>query len=295
VDENRHRLTLPAPLERLRPAWWTLRRGAILLRHRARRALPVDAEKIAAVQKVFILSTGRTGTMFLAHFFDGHSAQVRAYHEPYPPLLALGLQAARGQITAVSAAAQLAHERRRLLHCLDRPVYLEANNRLFALAPALALAYPGVKIVHVVRDGRAVVSSALARGWYGPADRFPRLAAADFAADPWRDAWAGWSMLQKNAWLWQKQNRIIRESAAALPEYRLVRFEDLFAGENNEWTAVRDLLRFIDPHLALADETLAAAFALRANAGPPHAPWTPAEREAFTQIAGAEMAFYDYM
>lgn len=258
-----------------------------------RRRLPADLEQIAARRKLFVLSTGRTGTMWLAHFFDAHSAHVRAFHEPYPPLLELGLAAARGQITAAAAAAQIERDRRWYLSRLDRPAYLEANNRLFALAPALQIAYPGAAIIHVVRDGRAVVRSGLARGWYGPADRFPRLAATDFADDPWREAWAGWGAFEKNAWLWQKHNAIIRAGAAGA-DYHLFRFEALFAEGDD--TAVRALMRVVDPQMALDDAELAAARARRINARP--APgverWTAVQEETLQQIAGAELARYGY-
>lgn len=282
-------------LDPLRPAYWAARRAGRRLRGAARRLLPADAAKITAVPKFFILSTGRTGTMWLAHFFDAHSANVRAFHEPYPPLLGLGLAAARGEVTAVAAARQIAAQRRWYLGRLDRPIYLEANNRLFALAPALQLAWPGVTIIHVVRDGRAVVRSGLARGWYGPDDRFPRLAATDFADDPWREAWAGWGALEKNAWLWQKHNAVIRAGAAAQPNYHLFQFEALFdAGDD---TAVRELMHLVDPQMQPGAAELAAARARPANARP--APggeegWTAAQEAAFRQIAGAEMARYGY-
>ena len=284
-------------IDPLRLTYWALRRRALALRWAFLCGLPVDPAKIAAHHKIFLLSTGRTGTMFLAHFFDRHSANVRAFHEPYPSLLRLGLDTAVAHVTIEAAAAQLARDRRWYLQRLDRPTYLEANNRLFALAPAIQQAYPGAGIIHIVRDGRAVVRSGLARGWYGPADRFPRLAATDFPDDPWREAWAGWGELQKGAWLWQKQNRIIRRSAAHLPGYRLYRFEDLFAGQVDGWTAVRDLIRFIDPQLRLSDQALAAAFARKINAQAlpaPPPPWTLAQDAAFTAIAGPEMAHYNY-
>ena len=280
-------------LDPLRPAYWAARRAALRGRWAVRRRLPADADHIAALRKLFVLSTGRTGTMWLAHFFDAHSANVRAYHEPYPPLLALGLAAARGQITAAAAAQQVERDRRWYLARLDRPAYLEANNRLFALAPALQIAFPGATILHVVRDGRAVVRSGLARGWYGPADRFPRLAATDFADDPWRAAWAGWGPLEKNAWLWQKHNAIIRAGAQGA-DYHLFHFEALF--DEGDDTAVRALMQIVDPQLALSDAKLAAARARRINARPaPGAePWTATQEETLQQIAGAELARYGY-
>jgi hypothetical protein len=101
-------------------------------------------------------------------------------------------------------------------------------------------------------------------------------------------------MLQKNAWLWQKQNRIIRESAAALPEYRLVRFEDLFAA-GSDHTTLRALMHFIDPSLALSDQTLTAFLSVKINAQPgliPAPAWTSAQEAAFQAIAAPEMAHY---
>lgn len=287
----------PAPMsgliDPLRPAWWAARRRALALRHALRTRLPADPARIATTPKTFILSTGRTGTMFLAHFCDAHSARVRACHEPYPPLLELGLEAAAGRVSVPAAAARLARARRWSLGRLDRPAYLEANNRLFALIPALQLAYPGATIIHIVRDGRAFVRSGLRRDYYGPTDRFPRLAAPDLPVDPWAAAWAGWDPLRKCAWLWAAQNRIMRADGAALPTYHLFRFEAVFGSP----AGLRALLHVIDPALALSDEVLSAALARKVNAGPadaPEAPWTAVQEAAFWEIAGPEMAHYGY-
>jgi hypothetical protein len=218
---------------------------------------------------------------------------VRAFHEPYPALLELGLETAVGRVPAPGAAARPARARRWYLGRLDRPAYLEANNRLFALIPAIQIAYPGATIIHIVRDGRAFVRSGLGRDYYGPSDRFPRLAAPDLPADPWRAAWEGWDPAQKCAWLWARQNQMIRADGADLATYHLFRFEDVFGSP----AGLRALLRVLDPQLDLSDAALSAALARKVNAQPPDAPpvpWTAAQETAFWEIAGPEMARYGY-
>lgn len=78
------------------------------------------------------------------------------------------------------------------------------------VAPALAVAFPDARFVHVVRDGRDVVCSLLERGWlsagrsggddvgaaYGPSSRF--------WVEPWREPEFGAaSDTRRAAWAWR--------------------------------------------------------------------------------------------
>ena len=84
-------------------------------------------EKIAV-----ILSTGWTGTMALAHYFDASYDQVKALHEPKPSRR-LRLASNRylyGQLSKSNLAQQLIRSQRRLFRDISEPFYIESNGFL---------------------------------------------------------------------------------------------------------------------------------------------------------------------
>lgn len=245
---------------------------------------------------VVVVSTGRTGTRFIADFFD-RCAGIVGLHEPLPDFSRLGLARARGRVPAHRALRRVERGRRHVAHALDeRDVHglVEANNRLFSLLPELPEAFRGaeLRVVRVVRDGREVVRSGVSRGWYRPGERHPRLRATDFPDDPWAEAWPRWDAFARSCWLWQKMDRIIAAGLEELPEGMgtTIRFEEIFAAPGAPGLmALADAVGVARPEVrALADEMLAR----RRNATRRHRmgawhTWSAREREIFRSVAGA--------
>src|SRR4051812_12823408 len=78
---------------------------------------------------VVILSTGRTGTKALAHFFNTTYHNVTPLHEPRPSrhLRLLSNRAMAKGMTAEAAVRSLTKARSALLASLTRPIYIESN------------------------------------------------------------------------------------------------------------------------------------------------------------------------
>lgn len=100
----------------------------------------------------------------------------------------------------------------------DRAVFVDVNCKLsFALEP-LRQARPGVKIFHLVRDGRAVVASNWVRKMYTPYSK-----GISFIPDTEKElaAWDRYDRFQRLAWQW---NHIVRHLLAnGLPIVKLER------------------------------------------------------------------------
>lgn len=169
----------------------------------------------------FILGLGRSGTHFLSQLLNADSNAV-VYHEPLPE-----------DFQAVPAAQQsdqagyhyIEHVRKKRIYLLTRKravlTYGEANSNLRYHVKALQQSIPNAKLLHLIRDGRDVVRSLMARQHYtndgiGHHSIIPRL------DDPYYLKWSGLSRFEKMCWLWADSNTRLSND---VKEY--VRFEQI--------------------------------------------------------------------
>ena len=200
---------------------------------------------------VVILSTGRTGTAALAHFFNTSYDNVTALHEPKPTrhLRVLSNRAVAKGLSAATATRALALSRRRLLNSLTRPIYIESNWYLYGLLDALKPVFGKPLVLHVVRDPRTFIPSFLNygtfRGLKGLATNLlPYWYLRPEQADrntPKR--WAHMSEPERLAFHWGTVNRELDRAREVFgDDYRLSRYEDLF---NPDASGIRPLLEWI--------------------------------------------------
>ncbi|NES72585.1 MAG: sulfotransferase, partial [Okeania sp. SIO2D1] len=199
------------------------------------------------IQKVFIVSTGRTGTLFMSEFFKLFP-EVFSCHEPNPNFWNLGINYAQGIKSSHEAVQEIEKGRRVLCSEVKRrkaQIYIESNNRLFSLVKPLREVFPDAKIVHVVRDGRDYVRSGMSRiKWYEKDDKTTiRLRADMFHNDPYANKWQQMSRFEKIAWLWQKKDGFIYQDFKELDNVISVRFEDIF--NNDDRSGLFEISNFI--------------------------------------------------
>jgi len=203
---------------------------------------------------VLIVSSGRTGTRFLARYFDGNFADVEARHEPWPRL-SLRLASNAYAAGAFSGAALLAMLRRRKRRRIDRSgarIYIESNPLLWGAIDLFDEAFfdeatGEPTIVHVVRDPREQARSSLnhgtSTGSKGIANRWlpywhpgvTSLAARRGASD--------W--LARTAALWAVVNQRLHDEGARCHDYQLIRYEDLFDESHSGLRRLCDLLGLV--------------------------------------------------
>jgi len=204
-----------------------------------------------------ILSSGRTGTQFLARYFDANYPEVVARHEPSPSRLirVLSNAAASGAMDRAKLRPWLTRLRGRRLATLppETALYLESNGLLYGFAEVLPELWPEVSIVHVVRDPREQIRSALAHG----NDRgLKRLAGA---LVPWwhpnprgisglEPATPESGLIGRYAVSWRVINQTIENARSVCPRLLRLRFEELV---DPEASGVRRLCE----HLGLPFQT----------------------------------------
>lgn len=248
----------------------------------------------------FILSSGRTATRFLAEYFSANALEpVWAKHEPFPSRLLRLVSHAHldGRISNATAIALL-----RLSHPgMGRggKVQIESNPLVFGLADMLEPAFPGVKIVHVVRDPRDFVASAFnhsfgagAKGWLSRHIPFwypglARLSGRSVGFEAPLEYLAVW---------WDWVNRMLEEAGQPLgSRYLRVRYEDL-VGDGR--SAMEGLATFIGVHLRPEGQELLRRDK-KVNAGKLPAMthwcnWSPEQARLLDSICNARMAIYGY-
>jgi hypothetical protein len=254
----------------------------------------------SGLAKVFIISTGRTGTKFLARFLN-QFREVYATHEPYPDFLPMAIDYARGRVAEDVAVERMMRLRRALRRHTARRgarIYVESNNRLFSLIAPLRRAFGRIKVVHIVRDGRDYVRSGMSRVWYTDRDRAPRLRASYFPEDPCFADWDRMSRFEKICWRWQKKDGFIQAGLDALEDYISLKFEDIF--KDPEHAGMRRMLDYIGLPAEAAERGLARMMDRKVNSTRSHAiakwtEWDSGLIDSFERIAGAHMRrCYDY-
>jgi hypothetical protein len=202
---------------------------------------------------VFVVGSPRSGTTFLAGaigslpgFVDlGEVAPLKAI---IPDLVTLQRDAAAERLRRTLAIA-----RRVGLVGAVRPV--EQTPEMAHLVDVARLAYPDARFVHIIRDGRDVVSSLLEKRWLRPAQAGEDDAGiaygtyARFWVEPdRRGEFSSVSDARRAAWAWR---RYVTAARAARADVFELRYEQLVSG--------RDAAAKLAVHLDVSPETVAQA------------------------------------
>ena len=186
--------------------------------------LPEDV--LAQAAPVFVLSTGRVGTMLLTRLFKLEKG-LRIEHEALPEMLYTGkLAYADPSNIEFTKGALMAGRYEAIRDCqLQNLRYVETNNRLTFFAPAMAALFPNAKFIHLLRHPDSFVSSGIQRNWYTGktiTDEGRIAPAKDSGIERQQD---------KIAWLWNATNAFIEDfkEGAGKDRTLTVRSEDLFS------------------------------------------------------------------
>ena len=186
--------------------------------------LPEDV--LAQAAPVFVLSTGRVGTMLLTRLFELEKG-LHIEHEALPEMLYTGkLAYADPSNIEFTKGAFMAGRYEAIRDCqLQNLRYVETNNRLTFFAPAMAALFPNAKFIHLLRHPDSFVSSGIQRNWYTG-----KTITDEGRIAPAKDSGIE-SQQDKIAWLWNATNAFIEDfkEGAGKDRTLTVRSEDLFS------------------------------------------------------------------
>ena len=182
---------------------------------------------------VFVMSTGRVGSMTLASLLE-RSDNLIALHEPKPSLYPIS-KAIYQQDTDINIWDQVFMSLRQSQFDNSLELgrgYVETSPQSTFLAPVIASAIPNVRFIHLVRNPADVIRSGMRRGWYDghPADKNRIVPRAD---SDFYSRWLEMTSFQKNAWLWNETNRWILDFLISIPNDRQFTLysEELYSGD----------------------------------------------------------------
>ncbi len=263
-------------------------------------------------QPIFIVSSGRAGSAMMQKALELYG-EIEMHHEyccTHVQQVAVRKYMGLAGETEVHNMLRDVYEP--ALHFCKRPLWGDSSNKLSWIIPELAEHFPSAKFVHVVRDGRKVVSSYFHKLSNECYDDFSAHALASHAADPenvlapppekrfwWPQPpkghplaahFEGLDQFQRMAFHWAEINRVILEGVAFLPETRThtVRLEDLCATPGT----IRGLTDFLGlpPH-----EALFGLFRRPHNVNKPvDTPLSPLQAAELDALAGDMMDHFGY-
>ncbi len=234
----------------------------------------------------FVLSSGRCGTMTLAHIF-ALAPNGRVWHHPEPLLVSETLDAylGRGDDTEVFRAA-----RGHLIKgaWLEGLVHGETDHNMTAFAPTIAELMPQARFLVAIRHPAPFVRSGMRRGWYeGHSWDHGRLRPSP--EQPIAAQWDRLPTFEKICWLWAETYRRILHIYETLPADRraLLRFEDL-VGRRVDWRALFDFLGLTFPGSGPIEEILDQRLNRQEKGEFPTADaWSEAQRSTLVAYCGA--------
>ena len=255
----------------------------------------------------FIVSSGRSGTAML-HKALSAAGNVEMHHEyMVNTVQPLAVRQYLGLISTPNALETLMDCHVSAVRYSDAAFWGDSSNKLSWLIPELAELMPAAQFIHLVRDGRKVVSSyfhklgdecyddrsnAILQAHYDDPARVP-------APPPEKKYWwpvprhdnpmaqefRSFDQFERIAWHWAEINAVALDSLATLAPKRhlFIRLEDLLVSP----ALVRSMFEFIG--LSYRDEHF-ATFARPYNVNRPEDhPLTEAQRIAFERIASPMM------
>ena len=246
-------------------------------------------------QSAFVLSTGRCGTMLLAHLLETHP-EIDACHEATPTLVFPAKLAyerwKKGdgemcELAILSARYELIRD-----SFLRGNIYVETNNRLTFFAPQLASTFMQAKFIHLVRHPGAFVRSAIRRGYYSGRGQWDegRITPLDTTLE-----WEKMSEIEKNSWLWNETNEFIERFKEQVPQGRIltIKAEDLYSSPETTESVCRFL--GVDPlPRARIERALRKPVNVQRGGGfPRYTQWSEAQKAELRNYAKLAQE-YDY-
>jgi hypothetical protein len=240
---------------------------------------------------VFILSTGRTGTQFLAHYFD-RDPRAHAVHEPSPSrgLRFWTVAYLEGVVERPAMASTLRRYRTGSFKNIGAPIYIESNNFLAGFAESLIDEFNEPLLIHVVRDPRTYIRSAInngaASGLKGLANRF-----VPFAHLP-LDSEAEHPEIMRSALYWNLLNGHLYKVGQGYSSYHRFRYEDLFIAGTTQFGRLTELVG-----AGRGEESVVAEEKVNQsprNLMPSWAEWSQGQKRVVIETCAEMMARFGY-
>lgn len=177
-----------------------------------------------------ILSTGRTGTMWLANLLN-KAEEACVMHEPVTGEQLANVKAFKDSSFARKYLMNF-RLREMALRCkiVQPSIYGEVNPALKYFASTFRGFFPDMKIVHVIRDGRDFVRSVMSRDSFTDRDNRNYVPPQKFIP---ATTWNSMGRFEKICWVWSYENEYLRKHSDIT-----VKFEDIISDYDIFYTSI---------------------------------------------------------
>lgn len=230
---------------------------------------------------VFVTSGGRTGTKFFGHMLGTVIADCHSMHDPdlidlrewreslislrrfglwqtffgkllgQTGLRVLGQRRLEGMLSDAECLRRLRKARDAYHAAVTESLVVESYGRWWMFGDLIPKAWPGAKIIGIVRDPRDWIESFRRyqprrhrRGYLGwfPLGALTPRAIGDL---DWADRWGELDQFGRLAWDWRTVYGQLERAVDNAPNAQMFRFEDLFGPDDRH---VRELVAFAADH-----------------------------------------------
>lgn len=261
---------------------------------------------------VFILGSGRSGTFQMVRMLENIKG-IQAHHEYlFENILKPAALYRMGVIGDKEIKALLKETHVPAVYYANTPVWLDSSNALPWIVKPLYELFPNARFIHLLRDGRKVVSSFyhkftemvyddqcvnIVKHWLANPNTVPSPPPEKkywrpfpVKGEKYFEEFAFHNRFQRLCYYWQDCNMRIRESLAVVPDAQKlsIHLEDLVSDPAT-------LARFLDMIGVAYDDKYMQVLKRPVNVAiPQNFPLTEQERLEFERIAGDAMKVFGY-
>ncbi|MEH1008498.1 sulfotransferase [Winogradskyella sp. ECml5-4] len=196
---------------------------------------------------VFVLGTGRSGTVSITKIFNQHP-NCKAFHEDVYQLIRLSTHLEYNKNKDVIYKELKAILNTKIWNAAESQVIVHSDQRLWNFIPFLSNYFPNSKFIHLVREPKSCIKSMVLRNWYQD-NEYPNYSIWDWAKYRLRgdlvnafsvEEWAKMSNVKKCAWYYYHINTRIANDLNKLNSSRRlsIKLEDL----NDDFDKVLEFL-----------------------------------------------------
>lgn len=232
----------------------------------------------------FILAIGRSGTAFLADLLNQANGSA-VYHEPVDADRRAYPQAFHNSKKALEYVRSF-RKKEMYLRAGDRmdiTTYGEVNSWLRRHAQAIKESFPNATLIHLIRDGRHVVRSMMARKTMTPQDKTTSKIYPS-PADPWHVQWQNMDRFARLCWYWQVENAYLRTNIGETVHLEKILNNYDYFHDNVLEPCQIELPKGIWERAVNNPKNVTAQHSMASWND-----WDPSQRETFLRICGQEM------
>lgn len=187
------------------------------------------------------------------------------------------------------------------LQACSKKTYIDSNNQIYALVTLIPEIYPGLRVIHLVRDPRDYVRSHINWSRHRLKSFIANYLIPFWQPNGWLlnemsvSKWLRLTQLERYSWIWDYKNRMIGQMEDSETPYLRIKFEDFF-GNAYPLPYFNELLEFLDLNRVSGIEAFFQdpVNPTKGKSFPVWDAWSQEQCQQLNNFCGVTMAKYGY-